>query len=289
MSAVRRASLTAVAPAQAATASSSASASAILLNDMLQSLLPAIYPMLEEEFSAGLRSDRPHRADQSDDGSVLQPMVGCTSTESPGLSLAVGMGFYARWPGALAMAAGSRRCSCAAAWSASGRPFFTPSRRAWRGWPRAAATVWPSRSFKPAATRASAIGPLAAALIILPLRPRHIAWFTVVALGGDRRSVAHRFVGAQRRATSRRLPSQAGTPSRSPASHVPAFRSRAPRPGVLEVPLSREPRRATTRFSIQKFHVSVQSRSSISSSFWGRGRGGLLRADRLAIRSAASA
>ena len=54
-----------------------------LLNDTVQSLVPAIYPMLKAAFSAQLRPDRADHARKQLTASLLQPLVGLYTDRRP--------------------------------------------------------------------------------------------------------------------------------------------------------------------------------------------------------------
>ena len=127
-----------------------------LLNDTIQSLLPAIYPMLKTAFALSFAQVGLMTLALMLTASLLQPLVGLYTDRRPmPYALVVGMGFslvgllllsFARLvPRA---AGGGRR------WSASARRSFIPSPRALRAWRRADGTAWRSRCSRSAAMSA---------------------------------------------------------------------------------------------------------------------------------------
>ena len=131
-----------------------------LLNDMIQSLILAIYPMFKSEFALSFGQIGLITLTYQITASLLQPLVGLYTDKHPKpYSLPVGMGFTLS--GLLLMSvAGNfrRRCWSRRRWSAAGRRCFIRSRRGWRAWRRAASTVSRSRCSRWAATPARRSG-----------------------------------------------------------------------------------------------------------------------------------
>jgi FSR family fosmidomycin resistance protein-like MFS transporter len=259
MSAVRRASLTAVDPARTATAILVSISVCHLLNDMLQSLLPAIYPMLKSDFALDFSQIGLIALTSQMTASVLQPVVGlCLDRKPWRFSLAVGMGFTLVGLVLLATAVRFGMVLAAAGLVGLGSSIFHPessrvARLASGGRHGLAQSL-----FQTGGNTGSAIGPLAAALVILPYGRESLAWFTIVALAAIvllwRIGLwAHARVGAAAKATS-------------VASHVP-LPARTVRRAIavlLALVFSKYLYLASltsyyTFFLIQKFHVSVQS------------------------------
>ena len=127
-----------------------------MLNDMQQSLLPAIYPILKTTYDLDFGQIGLITLTFQLTASLLQPLVGLyTDRHSQPYSLAVGMGVH---PGRAADAVAGRQLSApcwpARRWSASARRCSTRNPRAWRGWPRAGGTGWRSRCSSSAAISA---------------------------------------------------------------------------------------------------------------------------------------
>ena len=157
-----------------------------LLNDTIQSLLPAIYPVLQENYALTFTQiGILHFAFQVT-ASLLQPAVGFYTDKRPMFRLATG-GMGASLVG-LARAR-LRDALLGATHRRDGdRPRLRdlPSRipRGWRAPPRAAATASPSRFFQVGGNVGTAIGPLLAAFVVLPFGQTSIAWFAALALVG---------------------------------------------------------------------------------------------------------
>src|SRR5579862_4281660 len=183
MSAVRRASRTAVDPARTATVVLVLISVCHLLNDMLQALLPAIYPMLKSDFALNFSEIGLIALTNQMTASVLQPVVGLYLDRKPRpFSLAVGMGFTLLGLLLLATAARFGMVLMAAGLVGLGSSIFHPessrvARLASGGRHGLAQSL-----FQTGGNAGSAIGPLAAALVILPYGRGSLAWFTIVAL-----------------------------------------------------------------------------------------------------------
>jgi FSR family fosmidomycin resistance protein-like MFS transporter len=259
MSAVRRASLAAVEPARAATVVLVGISVCHLLNDMLQSLLPAIYPMLKSDFALTFGQVGLIALTNQMTASVLQPIVGLYLDKKPRpFSLAVGMTFTLFGLVLLALASRFSVLLFAAGLVGLGSAIFHPessrvARLASGGRHGLAQSL-----FQTGGNTGSAIGPLAAAFIILPRGRGSIAWFTVVAFGAI---VLLWRIGswAHARATS-------GTTVSQPAAHSPLPASTVRRAIIVLLALvfSKYLYLASltsyyTFFLIEKFHVSVQS------------------------------
>ena len=173
---------------------------------MMQSVIPAVYPILKQHLPSGLRPDRPDHAHLAAHR-VAAAAAGrdCTRTAGPTpYSLPIGMGFTLV---GLLLLSRRRRPSpvlLAVAMVGIGSSVFHPGvDRAWRAWPRADSTASRSRCSRWAATPGSSLGPLLAAFIVLPAGQRSIAWFSAAALlaivGADARGRVVQAPSAQRR------------------------------------------------------------------------------------------
>lgn len=155
-----------------------------LLNDMLQSLLPAIYPMLKSDFALDFGQVGLISLTNQMTASVLQPVVGLYLDRKPRpFSLAIGM--TSTLVGLVLLATAGRFATLllAAGFVGFGSSIFHPessrvARLASRGRHGLAQSL-----FQTGGNTGSAIGPLAAAFVILPRGRGSVAWFTVVALG----------------------------------------------------------------------------------------------------------
>src|SRR5581483_2140386 len=156
-----------------------------LLNDMVQSLIPAIYPILKTSFhldfgQIGLISFVYQLV-----ACLLQPFVGLYTDKRPKpYSLAVGMGFTVIGLLLLASASVYSVLLLGAAFVGMGSSIFHPessrvARMASGGQHGLAQSV-----FQVGGNAGSAIGPLLAALIVLPRGLHSIGWFSLATLLG---------------------------------------------------------------------------------------------------------
>ena len=131
-----------------------------MLNDMIQSLIPAIYPILKESYALDFGQIGLITLAFQLTASLLQPVVGLYTDHRPQpYSLAVGMGFTLTGL-MLLLAASSFTPSCCGGGAGRRRLVGLPSRepRAWRGWLRADGTALRSRCSRSAAMRARRSG-----------------------------------------------------------------------------------------------------------------------------------
>ena len=156
-----------------------------LLNDMMQSLLPALYPMLKSTYHMSFGQIGLLTFTFQFTASLLQPMVGAMADRTPRpYSLAVGMGFSLAGLLLLAFAASYALLLVAAALIGTGSSVFHPessrvARMASGGKHGLAQSV-----FQVGGNLGSSCGPLLAAFIVLPYGQASVAWFSVVALLG---------------------------------------------------------------------------------------------------------
>jgi MFS transporter, FSR family, fosmidomycin resistance protein len=153
------------------------------LNDMIQSLLPAIYPLLKSSFSLSFTQIGLITLTFQITASLLQPMVGLYTDRHPKpYSLSIGMGCTLTGLIILAFAPGYGILLVAAAMVGTGSSIFHPessrvARMASGGRYGLAQSI-----FQVGGNAGSATGPLLAALIILPHGRNSIAWFSLAAL-----------------------------------------------------------------------------------------------------------
>ncbi len=154
-----------------------------MLNDMLQSLLPAIYPMLKETYGLNFGQIGLITLTYQITASLLQPLVGLYTDHRPkNYALPVGMGFTLSGLLLLSQASSYPLLLLAAAMVGTGSSVFHPessrvARLASGGKHGLAQSL-----FQVGGNVGSAVGPLAAAFIILPRGQSSLAWFSVVAL-----------------------------------------------------------------------------------------------------------
>jgi len=156
-----------------------------LLNDLMQSLLPALYPMLKSAYALSFTQIGVLTFTFQFTASLLQPVVGSyTDRQARPYSLAVGMGFTLVGLLLLAFAVSYWLLLLAAALIGTGSSVFHPessrvARMASGGQHGLAQSV-----FQVGGNLGSSTGPLLAAFIVLPRGQQSVAWFSCVALLG---------------------------------------------------------------------------------------------------------
>ena len=156
-----------------------------LLNDLMQALLPAMYPMLKDSYALSFSQIGLLTFTFQCTASLLQPLVGAYTDRKPRpYSLVAGMAFTLTGLLLLAHAGSFPWLLLAASLVGTGSSVFHPessrvARMASGGRHGLAQSV-----FQVGGNVGSAIGPLLAALIILPRGQASVAWFGAVALLG---------------------------------------------------------------------------------------------------------
>jgi FSR family fosmidomycin resistance protein-like MFS transporter len=156
-----------------------------LLNDMMQSLLPALYPMLKSSYALSFGQIGLLTFTYQITASLLQPLIGLFTDRSPRpYSLSVGMGSTLVGLLMLAFAGNFYLLLLAASLVGTGSSVFHPessrvARMASGGRHGLAQSV-----FQVGGNVGSAIGPLVAAFIVLPRGQSSVAWFCCAALLG---------------------------------------------------------------------------------------------------------
>jgi FSR family fosmidomycin resistance protein-like MFS transporter len=156
-----------------------------MINDMMQSLLIAIYPILKGEFSLDFTQIGLISLTYQLTASLFQPLVGLYTDRKPvPYSLPVGMTFTLCGLVLLAYAPSFGLVLLAAALVGTGSSIFHPessrvARMASGGQHGLAQSL-----FQVGGNTGSALGPLVAAAIIVPHGQNSVAWFAMVALVG---------------------------------------------------------------------------------------------------------
>jgi FSR family fosmidomycin resistance protein-like MFS transporter len=156
-----------------------------LINDLLQSLLPAVYPMLKDTFDLDFWQIGLITLANQLTASLLQPLVGLYTDVRPlPYSLAIGMGFTLTGVVLLSVAHQFPTILAASALVGVGSSVFHPeSSRVARmaaGKKRGLA----QSVFQVGGNAGSAMGPLLAAFVIVVIGQSGIAWFTIIPLVG---------------------------------------------------------------------------------------------------------
>ncbi|HEX7637237.1 MAG TPA: MFS transporter [Burkholderiaceae bacterium] len=156
-----------------------------MINDMMQSLILAIYPVLKSEFSLSFGQVGLITLTYQLTASLLQPLVGLYTDRRPvPFSLPIGMGFTLLGLLLLAWAPSFGFVLLAAALVGTGSSVFHPessrvARAASGGQHGLAQSL-----FQVGGNTGSALGPLVAAAVIVPHGQHSVAWFALAALLG---------------------------------------------------------------------------------------------------------
>jgi MFS transporter, FSR family, fosmidomycin resistance protein len=154
-----------------------------LLNDIIQSLVPAIYPVLKTSFALDFGQIGLITLAFQLTASLLQPFIGLFTDKRPSpYSLAIGMGFSLGGLLLLSVAPNFGALLLAAALVGIGSSVFHPeasrvARMASGGQHGLAQSL-----FQVGGTAGAALGPLLAAFIVVPHGQHSLAWFSTVAL-----------------------------------------------------------------------------------------------------------
>lgn len=154
-----------------------------LLNDMIQSLILAIYPLLQNEFSLSFLQIGMITLTFQLSSSLLQPIVGYWTDKHPmPWSLPIGMCFTLSGLVLLALSGSFETVLIAAALVGTGSSVFHPessrvARMASGGRHGLAQSI-----FQVGGNFGSSLGPLLAAIIIAPYGKGNVAWFVLAAL-----------------------------------------------------------------------------------------------------------
>ncbi|WP_413734826.1 MFS transporter [Sodalis sp. RH21] len=154
-----------------------------MLNDMIQSLILAIYPLLQATFSLSFTQVGLITLTYQITASLLQPLIGSYTDKYPQpYSLPIGMGFTLCGILLMAMATSFPMVLIAAALVGTGSSVFHPessrvARMASGGRHGLAQSL-----FQVGGNFGASLGPLLAALLIAPYGKGHIAWLSLAAL-----------------------------------------------------------------------------------------------------------
>jgi len=156
-----------------------------LLNDSIQALLPAIYPLLKESFSLSFTQIGLITLTFQMVGSVFQPVVGFYTDRHPKpYSLVVGMGITLVGLIALALAPSYATVLVAAGMVGFGSAIFHPESSRMARLASGGSHGFAQSLFQVGGNAGSSLGPLLAAGIITRYGRQHLLWFTLLALAG---------------------------------------------------------------------------------------------------------
>jgi FSR family fosmidomycin resistance protein-like MFS transporter len=156
-----------------------------LLNDMMQSLLPAIYPILKQSFGLNFGQIGLITLTNQVTASLLQPIIGLYTDRRPKpYSLAIGMAFTLAGMLLLAIGANFNAVLIAAGFVGLGSAVFHPESSRIARLASGGHHGFAQAFFQVGGNAGSAFGPLLAAFIVLPHGQVSIAWFSLAALIG---------------------------------------------------------------------------------------------------------
>lgn len=156
-----------------------------LLNDTIQALLPAIYPLLKTSFDLNFTQIGLITLTFQMVGSIFQPVIGAYTDRHPKpYSLVVGMGITLVGLIALAAAPSYSAVLVAAAMVGMGSAIFHPESSRMARLASGGRHGFAQSLFQVGGNAGTALGPLLAACIITRYGRHHILWFTLLAFTG---------------------------------------------------------------------------------------------------------
>lgn len=189
-----------------------------LLNDMIQSLLPAVYPILKDEFGLSFAQLGLLTFVYQLTASLLQPLVGLFTDRKPmPYSLVFGMGSTLLGLLTLAWAPGFPALLAGGMLLGFGSSIFHPEASRIARQASGGAHGLAQSLFQVGGNLGSALGPLLAAFIILPRGQGSLSWFAFAALAG---MVVMVRLGSWQRRNAK--PRKAGGPAAARHADLPA-------------------------------------------------------------------
>src|SRR5688572_20082939 len=154
-----------------------------LLNDTLQSLIPALYPLLKDSFGLSFTQIGIITFTYQVTASLLQPLVGSYTDRKPQpYSLAYGMGFTLVGLVLFARATQFPSLVLAAGLTGTGSAIFHPEASRLARLASGGRHGFAQALFQVGGNFGSSLGPLFAAIVIVPHGQTHLLWSAVVAL-----------------------------------------------------------------------------------------------------------
>ena len=156
-----------------------------MLNDLIQAILPSIYPLIKNNFNLNFAQIGLITFTFQCTASLLQPLVGIyTDLKPKPFSLAAGMSFTLVGIGMLAFASDYRYLIIAAAMIGVGSAVFHPEASRVAKLASGGKFGFAQSLFQVGGNFGSAIGPLLAAAIVIPHGQLHVLWFSILAFIG---------------------------------------------------------------------------------------------------------
>src|SRR6478672_3524507 len=153
-----------------------------LLNDTIQSVIPAIYPILKTSFHLNFTQIGLITLTFQLTASLLQPFVGLYTDHRPKpYSLAIGMGLTLLGLLLLSISSNFPMILCSAALVGMGSSIFHPEASRLARMASGGRHGFAQSIFQVGGNAGTSLGPLLAALIIVPSGQHSVGWFSVVA------------------------------------------------------------------------------------------------------------
>jgi FSR family fosmidomycin resistance protein-like MFS transporter len=154
-----------------------------LLNDMLQSVIPSIYPLIKTNYNLSFSDIGLITLTFQLSASLLQPLVGIYTDKKPKpYSLSIGMGFTLLGLICLAHASGFYWILLSVSLIGVGSSIFHPESSRVAHMASGGQRGLAQSIFQLGGNAGSALGPLLAALIVVPFGQGSVMWFSLVAL-----------------------------------------------------------------------------------------------------------
>lgn len=155
------------------------------LNDTIQAILPAIYPILKDTFRLTFAQVGSITLAYQTTASLLQPIVGAYADRRPQpYSLAVGMGLTLVGLILLSQAGSFQAILVAAVTVGTGSAIFHPEASRLSRLASGGRHGFAQALFQVGGNFGTSLGPLLAAAIVVPRGQAHVLWFSVLAVAG---------------------------------------------------------------------------------------------------------
>lgn len=156
-----------------------------LINDMLQAVIPAVYPVLKDKFSLNFTQIGLITLTYQLTASILQPFIGFYTDKRPRpYSLAIAMAFTLVGLVAVSFASSFINILLAVSLIGVGSSIFHPEASRVAHLASGGKKGLAQSIFQLGGNAGSAIGPLLAAIIVVPYGQLYIVWFSLVAIVG---------------------------------------------------------------------------------------------------------
>lgn len=156
-----------------------------LLNDLIQSVIPAVYPLLKENHALSFTQIGIITLVFQLTASILQPFVGLYTDKKPTpRSLAVGMVFSCTGLVCIAFATNFYHILASVSLIGMGSSIFHPEASRVAHLASGGKKGLAQSIFQVGGNAGSSAGPLLAALVVIPLGQHAISWFSLLAIAG---------------------------------------------------------------------------------------------------------